>query len=165
MNSNHISATGLQCLQFLFSQVRRNVNFSSLISQQILDECAENPVKIIMQLADNQQLAPEQISSFEPLKLYRGPVLMQLENESWILLLNSNQLNEENTEVSIIDPEAGQKILKVPAAQLLERANGTAVIVNFKVFKADILNASLLNTILKFSKKANSLLNILSITE
>ena len=128
MNSNHISATGLQCLQFLFSQVRSNVNFSSLISQQILDECAENPVKIIMQLADNQQLAPEQISSFEPLKLYRGPVLMQLENESWILLLNSNQLNEENTEVSIIDPEAGQKILKVPAAQLLERANGTAVI-------------------------------------
>ena len=62
--------TGLQCLQFLFGQVRRNVNFHSLITGELLEEYQHNPVDVMLSLAAKQQLAPEVYSDRESLGKY-----------------------------------------------------------------------------------------------
>ena len=42
MKNDTKNRTGLLCLQFLFGQVRRNVNFSSLITDNLLEEYQKN---------------------------------------------------------------------------------------------------------------------------
>ena len=59
--------SGLLCLQFLFSQVRRNVNFSSLMTQKVVEQYAVEPENVLMTLAGDQRLAPEIITSPETL--------------------------------------------------------------------------------------------------
>ena len=59
MEGDTLNKTGLQCLQILFSQVRRNVNFASLITEQLLNEYQQNASDVILKLAEKQELAPE----------------------------------------------------------------------------------------------------------
>ena len=47
--------TGLQCLQMLLSQTRRNVNFMALISDEVQQEFLKDNNGIITKIADEQQ--------------------------------------------------------------------------------------------------------------
>ncbi len=125
MDYNNLS--GLQCLQPLFSQFRRNVNFAALMTVEVQAEYTENPVQTLLKLAEEQQLRPEKISSPEALQSYSGPMLAKLENERWVLLSNSAQLRGEGG-VTLFDPGAGTKFITVPRAQFDERFSGEAVV-------------------------------------
>ena len=128
MEHGTINTTGLQCLQFLFKQVRRDVNFASLITEKVLEQYKQEPEAVILKLAENQQLSPEVFSSIEDLKQYNGPVLMTINESNWILVFNSLQLKEEEGSAAIFDPKTGNQTLTVPVRQIMERFSGRGVI-------------------------------------
>ena len=120
--------SGLQCLQLLFSRVRRDVNFPSLVSAAVLEEYGREPEKVLMRLAADQHLAPEQFQGMEVFAGYAGPALMKLKNDEWVLVLSSQSLRDPGGAVPIADPAAGPQVLNVPAPQLLERGSGSGII-------------------------------------
>ena len=128
MENDTNNRTGLLCLQFLFGQVRRNVNFSSLITDNLLEEYQKTPVNVILMLAEKQQLSPEVYSSREMLDKYSGPMLMAINDENWIFIFNSSQLKDNNGTAVIIDPNLGNKALTVPVKQILERCSGQCIV-------------------------------------
>ncbi len=128
MNTTTQDQTGLQCLQILFQQVRRNVNFSSLITGEVLQNYQQNPIQTLETLSDAQRLAPEQISSTDVLKVYTGPALLQLASGSWILLLNSAQLKNTEGSASIVNPAVAAKILSQSVKELSEQLSGKGII-------------------------------------
>ena len=128
MENNNINTTGLQCLQFLFKQVRRNVNFASLITDKLLEEYKQNPEAALLTLAENQQLSPELISNQEDLQQYNGPVILAINNGNWIFVFNSLKLKENEGAAIIVDPNAGEKTLTVPVNQIWERYSGKCII-------------------------------------
>ena len=114
--------TGLQCLQMLLSQTRRNVNFMALVSNEVQQEFLKDNHAVITKIADEQQLRPEPIDDIKNLSNYNGPVLAHLNTSGWILIINSAQLFSGD-KVSIFDPSLpaeNQKLL-VPKDQLLSR--------------------------------------------
>ncbi len=120
--------TGLQCLQFLFGQVRRNVNFPSLITGELLEEYQQNPESVLLALSEKQQLSPEVYSDRESLEKYSGPLLMLINNENWIFVFNSQQLKNNDGTARIMDPNSGNKALAVPVKQIFERFSGKCIV-------------------------------------
>jgi len=59
MDSPQKDQSGLQCLQFLFQQVRHNVNFASLIHPELLEKYQQDPQSVLIGLAAEQRLSPE----------------------------------------------------------------------------------------------------------
>ena len=121
--------SGLQCLQILFSQYRRNVNFSALITVELQQKYLENQGEVLLALSNEQQLRAELLTDAEVLKTYAGPVLVRLKNDAWVLMANSRQFVSSET-VTIIDPAVGskQKNIAVPKSQLEERMSGAMII-------------------------------------
>ncbi|MEI3004379.1 MAG: ABC transporter transmembrane domain-containing protein [Victivallales bacterium] len=121
--------SGLQCLQILFSQYRRNVNFSALITVELQQKYLENQGEVLLALSNEQQLRAELLTDAEVLKTYAGPVLVRLKNDAWILMANCRQFVSSET-VTIIDPAVGskQKNIAVPKSQLEERISGAMII-------------------------------------
>ncbi len=119
--------SGLQCLQALFSQFRRNVNFAALVTEHVRREYEERPLETLLRLSEEHQLRPEAIGSREVLRSYVGPMLAKLGNGSWVLLPNSAQLQNAET-VRLLDPSAGATLINAPRAQFEERFSGEAVI-------------------------------------
>lgn len=121
--------SGLQCLQILFSQYRRNVNFSALITVELQQKYLENQGEVLLALSNEQQLRAELLTDAEVLKTYAGPVLVRLKNDAWVLMANSRQFVSSET-VTIIDPAVGskQKTIAVPKSQLEERMSGAMII-------------------------------------
>ena len=128
MDSPQKDQSGLQCLQFLFQQVRHNVNFASLIHPELLEKYQQDPQSVLIGLAAEQRLSPEAFAGPDDLKVYQGPLLCRLKNDHWIIALNSRQLENADGGVSIIDPQAGNKVLNVPVRQFLERSSGAGIL-------------------------------------
>lgn len=83
--------SGLLCLQILFSQFRRNVNFSALVTRNVRDEYLENPLETLLKLANDQKLRAETEISSDIFESYHGPALLQRGDGTWVLLTNSLQ--------------------------------------------------------------------------
>ena len=103
MENAEIDKTGLQCLRILFQQVRRNVNFTSLITKKFLEEYQQDPASALSRLAAEQQLAPEMAADMDALRIYNGPVLFQLNDGRWVLILNSRQCSTSNY-IGVVSP-------------------------------------------------------------
>ncbi len=125
MKTKNIS--GLQCLQALFAQFRRNVNFAALMTEQVQAEYEKEALEILLKLSEEQQLRPEAVNSKESLLSYAGPMLARLTNDSWVMMPNSIQL-QNSANVTLLDPTAGSKFITVPRTQFEERFSGTAII-------------------------------------
>ncbi len=121
--------SGLQCLQRLFSQYRRNVNFNALLTDELKQKYELEPSKTLLELTSAQSLIPELHKDLgEISKAYSGPALLLLQSGNWIIVQDIGQLNGGTT-VVIIDPGVDSgKLLTVPAKQLLERASDQVVI-------------------------------------
>lgn len=128
MEGDTLNKTGLQCLQILFSQVRRNVNFASLITEQLLNEYQQNASDVILKLAEKQELAPEVYTDKDAPEQYTGPVLMEINTSTWILIFNSAQLKNIDGTAVIFDPKAGDKPLTVSVKQIFERFSGKCIV-------------------------------------
>ncbi|MFA6292476.1 MAG: peptidase domain-containing ABC transporter [Victivallales bacterium] len=122
--------SGLQCLGSLFAQVRRNVNFSALLSDEVKSKYAEKPAETLLEMASAQGLLPETHGDLaEMAKSYSGPALLALQSGAWILIMNTRQVND-GAGVLIWDPNAAVKgkPITVPLKQLLERASNQLII-------------------------------------
>jgi ATP-binding cassette subfamily B protein len=121
--------SGLQCLQRLFSQFRRNVNFSALLTDELKLKYEADPVKTLQELASAQSLVPEVHKNLaEIAKSYSGPALLLLQSGNWVIVQDIGQLNA-GTSAVVIDPGVDQsKLLTVPVKQILERASNHVVI-------------------------------------
>ena len=121
--------TGLQCLQMLLSQTRRNVNFMALVSDEVQKEFLKDNNAVITKIADEQHLRPEPVDDINNLSNYNGPVLAHLNTGSWILIINSAQLFS-GYKIAIFDPSvpAESKQLTVPKNQLLSRVTTNNIV-------------------------------------
>ncbi len=119
--------TGMECLRRLFGQFRRNVNFDALLTDELCERCRQEELDVIMELAAQHDLRPEKHTDIQEVaKTYNGPALLRLNNQTWILLLRSQQIARENA-AAIYDPTSDKSLL-VKKEQILERA-GDAVVV------------------------------------
>lgn len=121
--------SGLQCLHRLFSQFRRNVNFSALLTDELKQKYENEPAETLVELASAHSLLPEVHNNLpEIAKSYSGPALLLLQSGNWIIVQDIRQLHA-GTSVVIIDPGVDQnKLLTVPVKQLIERASDQVVI-------------------------------------
>ncbi len=122
--------TGLLTLQQLILQVRRNVNFSALVTEELKQKYLKDEVSVLMELAGGQELRPEKCSDLvEVAASYRGPAMLRLARGSWILVINTAQLLTDKG-VAIYDPsiQSREKLISVSNEQLKERAGDTAII-------------------------------------
>ena len=122
-----ITPSGLECLRRIFGQFRRNINFDALITGELLERCQTDECDVIMELAAAHDLRPEKSADLqETAKTYNGPVLLKLNNQSWILLIRCQQIVREDN-AAIFDPSCNKSLL-VKKSQLLERASNSLII-------------------------------------
>ncbi len=120
--------SGLQCLRALFAQVRRNVNFNALLTDELKLKYGTTPLEALQEMASAQGLLPEAHRDLaEIAKSYSGPALLALRTGAWVLLMNIRQVNE-GPGVVIFDPSAGAKNITVPAKQILDRASDQVIV-------------------------------------
>ena len=128
MDSPKMDKSGLQCLQILFQQVRRNVNFASLITGEVMKNYQEKPLEILENLSDAQRLAPEKISSLEVFSLYNGPAILEKNEGTWVILLNSATLKDENGKTGFVDPAKEMAVKQLPAEEFKKLLTGRGLI-------------------------------------
>lgn len=128
--SENTSLGALLCLQKLFSQFRRNINFNALMTEELKAEFEKDELGTILSLANENELRPERCEDLQEIaKSYRAPSLVKLNNGSWILLVSTGQV-VTGDRVVIFDPAVNtpDKMITVKAEQLLERATDTIII-------------------------------------
>ncbi|MBO5924102.1 MAG: hypothetical protein J6Q81_06270, partial [Lentisphaeria bacterium] len=119
--------SGIECLRRIFNQFRRNINFDALLTDDIRDRCKTAEADVIMELANSHDLRAEKHSDIKEIsKTYNGPALLKLTNNTWILIMRSQQVDKEES-VAIFDPSCNKSLL-VKKEQLLERAAAEVVI-------------------------------------
>ncbi len=123
--------SGLFCLQVVFSQFRRDVNFAALLTEELREKYGEDSLKTIMELAGHQELRPEVAPLDGTEEFKQGPGLLRLKSGSWVVVLNVKQLNADEPNVTIFDPARPAKPntpIAVPRTQLFEKAGEPLII-------------------------------------
>ncbi|MBO5761429.1 MAG: peptidase domain-containing ABC transporter [Lentisphaeria bacterium] len=128
MDKPMMEKSGLHCLQILFQQVRRNVNFASLMTADVIKNYRENPLEILESLSAAQRLAPEKIHSMEVFALYNGPAILENKAGTWVLLLNSAALKEDGGKVGCVDPAKEMAVKQVPVEEFKNSLTGNGLI-------------------------------------
>ncbi len=150
--------SGLQCMQAVFGQFRRSVNFAALITGEVQKSYLENPEEAVIRLSEQHQLRPELVSSREALLSYSGPFLAQMQNNHWVLLPNSRQLSG-NANLSLLDPARGSSLISVPKESFDAAFTGKAVIFH-NLAQIDIARHSKLFAFVSIAKHHNAAIDI-----
>ncbi len=126
---NNQDSSGLSCLQALFGQFRRNVNFAALVTTEVRERYDANNLEVILDLAQAQNLRPESGDNLSLLDSYAGPALLKLADGHWILMLNSVQYQKTN-QVAILDERLNtpNKGAVVPKTEIVQRFGGAVVV-------------------------------------
>ena len=156
-----INQTGLRCLEVLFSRFRPGVNFSALVTDDLIKKMKDNETEALADLAAAQELRPETASSLDVLSSYRGPALLRLNNNNWIMLINSAQYAASADKVPIFDPTIQGKgqAVAVQKSQLDERA-GNSVIIFHNLAEIDIARHSRLYSLSLIARHHNVSFNL-----
>ena len=150
--------SGLKCLQLLFKRFCRTINFPARLTQQVMQRYQADPVQELVDLAQNQQLRPEVISSSDVFRTYQGVALLRLKNGSWILVPNSHQI-EDGQNVQIVDPSVGIKTLNVSADELHGKWGGEGIIFH-NLTSVDTRSQTLLSSFVLIAHHNNTSLDI-----
>ena len=129
MANMEIQESGLWCMSQLFGQFRRTVNFAALLTGELQERYAADPVETLMQLAEKEELRPELFQDLTAVaENYAGPALLQLQNKNWVVLMNAKQLTGERA--ALIDPTAqnANHMLMVPCDQIRAKASDKIII-------------------------------------
>ena len=122
--------SALYCLQRLFAQFRRNINFTALLTDELKSRFTADELGTVLDVANANELRPERCESLSEIaKSYRAPSMLKLTNGSWILVVNTGHV-VTGDRVVIYDPAVNtpDKMLTVKTEQLLERATDVVVI-------------------------------------
>ena len=77
MANMEIQESGLWCMSQLFGQFRRTVNFAALLTGELQERYAADPVETLMQLAEKEELRPELFQDLTAVaENYAGPALL-----------------------------------------------------------------------------------------
>ena len=127
--ANQTDASGLSCLQALFGQFRRNVNFAALITSEVRGRYDQDNHEVIMELSQAHDLRPESSDSLDILNSYAGPAMVQLNDGHWIVLVNSVQF-VKGEQAGIMDSRLNTpgKTAVVPKKEIISRFGGKVVI-------------------------------------
>ena len=151
-------ASGLKCLQLLFSRFCPTVNFRALVTREVMQRYQTEPGRELLRLAQTQQLLPELITSPEGLRTYNGPALLCLKNGSWVLVFSSQRISS-GQELQIADPTAGTNPVNITAAELLEKWSGEGVIFH-NLTPVDSRRQTLLYSFVLIARHDNTSLDI-----
>jgi ATP-binding cassette subfamily B protein len=153
MSTNH-DYSGLRCLQVLFSQFRRDVNFGALVTDELQAKYRENDATTLLEIATAHQLQPETAVLADAVPAYAGPALLRLQSGNWILLLNLRHLKDQEA-ATLYDPSQPQnKPVSVPKDQLLGRA-GEPLILFRNLQEVDLARQSALFALCSIAKHHN----------
>ena len=121
--------SGIACLQALFGRFRRNVNFEALLTDSVMEKVRAGEEQVLIDLALQHDLAPEKINGVDALSAYNGPVLAEVIDKTWVLLLDSRQMRAGDKAV-LFAPSAddNKRTLSVPVSSVLERLTGNMII-------------------------------------
>mgnify|MGYP000850255940 CR=1 FL=1 len=121
--------SGLCCLQVLFSQFRREVNFAALVNEELEAKYQKNEADTLLEVAAIHQFQPETTQISEAAEVYAGPALLRLKNGNWVLLLNLAQLKNEESS-ALFDPlrPKEKQNISVPNEKIIERAGEPLII-------------------------------------
>ncbi len=160
---DQINVSGLRCLQTLFAQTRRQVNFDALMTEKTLEAYKESPADVLVALAEQQELRPEKATYTGKIAdlNYIGPLLVQLKNDSWVLVRDSRQLEGEEN-ILLLDPPAGKNWLSVPAAQFHEKFSGTMILFR-NLAQIDAGKQSLLSVFVMLARQNNTVVEVAEI--
>jgi len=123
-----MNQTSLLCLRTLFAQFRRNVNFNALLTSDLQKRFMEDSVKVLMDLATEHDMRPEQAESPEIFNSYNGPALVRLSNENWIIIMDSRHWSGDA--VMIYDPtvKGPNSQLRVKKEEIQQRLGGCVIV-------------------------------------
>ena len=120
--------TGLQCLKAVFSEVRRGVNFSALLTRKVMQDYEADEMAVLLKLSADHGLRPEQADGLDIFQSYSGPFLAKLSAGNWVLVANSKQLTGSET-LNLYDPQTGKEsMLSVRTEQFKELFTGKSII-------------------------------------
>lgn len=120
--------SGLLCLQILFAQFRRSVNFSAIVPQSVREEYLKNPSETLLKLANDQKLRAEKVTSTEIFQSYHGPALFRCRDNTWLLLTNT--LQWKMAEIQVFDPARAKGNTPEPRTQeMLEKEFGGEILI------------------------------------
>ncbi len=122
--------TGIVCLNSMMNNLRRNVNFDALITEQVRQSYAEDSGKALLALAEQLELSPLLVKQGEDkFESYHGPALLQLKNNNWVCIVDLAAFFARRN-VTIFDPSiAGpQKVGSCPCEQVDSKWNGVALL-------------------------------------
>ena len=150
--------SGLKCLQLLFNRFCRTVNFPALLTQQVIQRYQTDPVRELADLARDQQLRPEIISSPDIFRTYRGAALLRLRNGSWVLVLDGHRIASGQA-LQIVDPAVGIRTLDVSAEELNEKWGGEGIVFH-NLTPVDTRSQTLLSSFVLIAHHNNTSLDI-----
>ena len=120
--------SGFSCMKLLISNLRRDVNFDALLSDELFNSYAGDECAALVALGEKLRLDP--VANHDvgtALATYHGQAMLKLKNGNWIILLSTAQYQNADR-VTICDPATAEgKPINVPKAQIVERM-GDAVI-------------------------------------
>ena len=113
---------GFACLRLMMNNLRRDVNFDAMLSDELFNAYAGDDCAALVELARKLQLDPVAHQDvLTALDTYHGQALLKLKNGNWIILLSTAQF-KNSERVTICDPTAAEgRPINVPKSQILER--------------------------------------------
>ncbi|MDD4818446.1 MAG: ABC transporter transmembrane domain-containing protein [Victivallaceae bacterium] len=122
--------TGIVCLNSLMNNLRRNVNFDALITEQVRQGYAENSGETLLKLAEQLELSPLLVNKDkDEFDYYHGPALLKMKNGNWVCMVDYAALVARKN-VTIFDPsiQGPQKIGSCNCEQVDEKWCGEALL-------------------------------------
>ena len=122
--------TGIVCLNSLMNNLRRNVNFDALITEEVLQGYANDSGDALLKLSEHLELSPLLVKKgVDEFDYYRGPALLKLKNNNWVCLVDYAAVVAKGS-VTLFDPSiAGpQKVGSCNYTQVEEKWSGEAII-------------------------------------
>ena len=119
---------GFACLRLMMSNLRRDVNFDALLSDELFNAYAGDDCAAVVELARKLQLDPVAYQDvMTALDTYHGQALLKHKNGNWIILLSTAQF-KNSERVTICDPTTAEgRPINVPKAQIVERMGDQVV--------------------------------------
>jgi len=122
--------TGIVCLNSLMNNLRRNVNFDALVTEEVRSKYAENSGDALLKLAEQLELSPLLVDKAkDDFNYYHGPALLKMKNGNWVCIVDYAAYVAHGS-VTIFDPSitGPQKVGSCGPDQVDEKWDGEALI-------------------------------------
>lgn len=123
--------TGIECLRGIAANFCSGINFDALLNQDSVKTFDISIETGLLELANKLKIDPEISKSSnltEDYNDYVGPLLIELKNNNWICIINSNDLQTKNSDIVIFDPLSKNKqTFKLSHNKLLNNLSGTVI--------------------------------------